>query len=295
MRPRDFCTQRQKSVRAERNGALEASAEFTASVGRGAARKGETQASADHVCLSERGYVEGLRLHGRIGGDSENRPVKMITGLSSSAIAVRIEVRRKSFEPGHVTVRPHPVLRIAERGGEISGAEIGDAVHACLEHVAVPAPESLRDAPVGAAAAERKTHYGIGRQLIIETGGTSTGAGGKVMGADPNGITGSAAGGAIAAAPHGPALLEGCQRSPRHRLLVHRRIGGGEVGRAAETGPALDERVPPGGRGLGHVRGSAPLRAGHGFSGYGNQKTSDLTTRKVGGVDVEIGLSGRDA
>jgi CHRD domain len=52
---------------------------------------------------------------------------------------------------------------LAERGGEISRAEIGDAVHACLEHVAVPAPEPLRDAPVGAAAAERKTHYSVGR------------------------------------------------------------------------------------------------------------------------------------
>src|SRR5215468_12058947 len=185
MRPRDFCTQRQNGARAERNGALEASAEFTASVGRGAAGKGEAQASAGHVCLIERRYLEGLRLHGRIGGDDEISPAKMITDLGSSAIAVRIEVRRKGFEPGHVTVRPHPVLRIAERCSEISGAEIGDAVHARLEHVAVPAPESLRDAPVGAAAAERKTHYGVGRQLIIETGGTSTGAGGKVMGADP--------------------------------------------------------------------------------------------------------------
>src|SRR5262249_47617889 len=211
MRPRDFCTQRQKSARAERNGALEASAEFTARVGRGAARKGEAQTSAGHVCLNERGYLEGLRLHGHIGGDGENRPAKMITGLGSSAIAVRIEVRRKGFSE-HVTVRPHPVLRIAERSGEISGAVIGDAVYACLEYVAVPAPESLRDAPVGAAAAERKSHYGVGRQLIIETRGTSTGAGGKVMGADPNGITGSAAGGPIAAAPHGPALLERCQR-----------------------------------------------------------------------------------
>ncbi len=87
----------------------------------------------------------------------------MITGLGSSAIAVRIEVRRKGFQPEHFTVRPHPVLRIAERGGEISWAEIGDAVHAYLEHVAVPAPEPLRDAPVGAAAAERKTHYSVGR------------------------------------------------------------------------------------------------------------------------------------
>src|SRR5262249_43908821 len=186
---------------------------------------------------------------GRIGGDGENRPAKMVTGLGSSAIAVRIEVRRKGFEPGHVTTRPHPVLRIAERGGEISWAEIGDAVHACLEHVAVPAPEPLRDAPVGAAAAERKTHYGVGRQLIIETGGTSTGAGGKVMGADPNGITGSAARGPIAAAPHGPALLERCQRSPRHRLLIYRRIGGGEVGGAAATRPAAHEPVHPGGEG----------------------------------------------
>ena len=126
-------------------------------VGRGAARKGEAQAIAGHVCLNKRGYVEGLHLHGRIGGDGENRPAKMITGLGSSAIAVRIEVRRK-FEPEHLTVRPHPVLRIAERGGEISGAEIGDAVQAYLEHVAVPAPQPLRDAPVGAAAAERKTH-----------------------------------------------------------------------------------------------------------------------------------------
>src|SRR5262245_35906190 len=89
MRPRDFCTQRQKGARTERNGALEASAEFTASVGRGAARKGKAQASAGHVRLNERGYLEGLRLHGRIGGDGENRPAKMITGLGSSAIAVR--------------------------------------------------------------------------------------------------------------------------------------------------------------------------------------------------------------
>src|SRR5262249_37405825 len=162
MRPRDFCTQRQKGARAERNGAVEASAEFTASVGRGAARKGKAQASAGHVCLNERGYLEGLRLHGRIGGDGENRPAKMITGLGSSAIAGRIEVRRK-FEPEPRTARSHPVLRIAERGGEISGAEIGDAVPACLDHVAVPAPEPLRDAPVGAAAAERKTHYSVGR------------------------------------------------------------------------------------------------------------------------------------
>jgi len=50
MRPRDFCTQRQKGGRAERNGAVEASAQFTASVGRGAARKGEAQAGAGHVC-----------------------------------------------------------------------------------------------------------------------------------------------------------------------------------------------------------------------------------------------------
>src|SRR5206468_1179551 len=127
-----------KGARAERNGAVEASAEFTASVGRGAARKGQAQAIAGHVCLNERGYLEGLRLHGRIRGDGENRPAKMITGLGSSAIAVRIEVRRK-FKPEHLTVRPHPVLRKAERGGEISGVEIGDAVHAYLEHVAVPA------------------------------------------------------------------------------------------------------------------------------------------------------------
>src|SRR6516164_6411897 len=163
MRPRDFCTQCQKGGRAERNGAVEASAEFTASIGRGAARKGEAQASGGHVCrLSERRYLEGLRLQGRIGGDGENRPAKMITGLGSSAIAVRIEVRRK-FGPEPRTVRSHPVLRIAERAGEISGAEIGDSVHACLEHVAVPAPEPLRDAPVGAAAAECKTNYSVGR------------------------------------------------------------------------------------------------------------------------------------
>jgi hypothetical protein len=71
----------------------------------------------------------GLAMAALIGfgqmGDGENRPVKMITGLGSSAIAVLIEVRRK-FEPEHLTVRPHPVLRIAERGGEISGAEIGE-------------------------------------------------------------------------------------------------------------------------------------------------------------------------
>ncbi len=122
------------------------------------------------------------------------------------------------------------------------------------------------------------------------------------MGADPNGITGSAAGGAIAAAPHGPALLEGCQRPPRHSLLVHRAaIGaGGEFGRlhaagAAEAGPAVDERVHHEGEELGHDLERALLRAGHGFSGYGRQKTPDLPTRKVGGVDVEIGLSGRDA
>src|SRR5207249_10739592 len=106
----------------------------------------------------------------------------------------------------------------------------------------------------------------------------------KVMGADPNGITGSAAGGPIAAAPHGPALLEGCQR----RLLVHR-------AGAAEAGPAVDERVHHEGEELGHDLERALLRAGHGFSGYGRQKTPDLPTRKVGGVNVEIGLSGRDA
>src|SRR5262249_54575455 len=111
------------------------------------------------------------------------------------------------------------------------------------------------------------------------------------MGADPNGITGSAARGPIAAAPHGPALLEGCPRSPRHRLLVHRRIGGGEFGRAAEAGPAVDERVHHKGEELGHDLERALLRAGHGFSGYGNQKTSDLTTRKVGWVGCSIGLS----
>src|SRR5262249_59435973 len=127
MRPRDFCTQRQKGGRAERNAAFEASAEFTASVGRGAARKGEAQASAGHVCLIERRYLEGLRLHGRIGGDGESSPAKMITGLGSSAIAVRIEVRRKGFEPGHVTARPPPVLRLAERGGGVSGAANGES------------------------------------------------------------------------------------------------------------------------------------------------------------------------
>src|SRR2546427_9639059 len=128
--------------------------------------------------------------------------------------------------------------------------------------------------------------------MISGPRGTSPGGGGKFRGADQKGTPGSAAGGPIPAAPHGPALLEGCQRPPRHWLLVHRR-GGREFGRKA--GPAVDERVHHEGEELGHDLERALLRAGHGFSGYGRQKTPDLPTRKVGGVNVEIGLSGRDA
>src|SRR5262249_60673197 len=120
----------------------------------------------------------------------------------------------------------------------------------------------------------------VGRELIAEPGGPPTGAGGKVRGADPTGIPGSAAGGPIAAAPPGPALLERCQRPPRHRLLVHRRIGGGDFGRAAEPGPAVDERVPHEGEERRHDLEAAPLRAPPGFSGYGRQKTPHLPLRE---------------
>src|SRR5262249_57783672 len=99
------------------------------------------------------------------------------------------------------------------------------------------------------------------------------------MRADPNGITGSAAGGPIAAAPHGPSLLERCQRP----LLVHRAAiaAGGEFGAAdaAEAGPAVDERVHHEGEELGHDLDRALLSAGHRFSGYRRPKTPHLPTR----------------
>jgi hypothetical protein len=51
------------------------------------------------------------------------------------------------------------------------------------DKLVVEAVVGLRQAPIGAAAAQREAHHGIGREVIVEARGTANGAGRQIMAA----------------------------------------------------------------------------------------------------------------
>src|SRR6516162_2720633 len=95
----------------------------------------------------------------------------------------------------------------SKRRGEIGRTPAGRAVDAGLEGIAFAATQSLRHAPVGAAAGEGETGYRIGREVIIEACRAARRARGQIMAADHCEIAGGAVAAAVGAAPRGPARL----------------------------------------------------------------------------------------
>ena len=70
----------------------------------------------------------------------------------------------------------HPVIGYRERGREIRCACAGGGIDAALECIAAAAAQSLRKAPIGAAAAERKAHHRVGRDAVVQARGKAGGA-----------------------------------------------------------------------------------------------------------------------
>ena len=116
------------------------------------------------------------------------------------------------------TVGRHPVLRIGEGGGEIGRTRAHGAVDAGLEGVAFAAPQPLREAPIGAAAGERKARRRVRRQAIVEAGGKPAVRAERSWLPSAS-VAAAAACAAEAAAPRAPAL-----REARRRRLGDRRL-----------------------------------------------------------------------
>src|SRR5262249_41515487 len=100
----------------------------------------------------------------------------------------------------------------------------GRTIEAGLEGVALAAAQPLRQAPIGAAAAQREAHHGIRREVIIEARRTANGAGRQIMAADDGYIPRRAISAALGTGPCRPAWLID-RRERRSRLLEHRGIG----------------------------------------------------------------------
>ena len=78
----------------------------------------------------------------------------------------------------------HPVIGEGEGRRQVGGARTGHAVDTGLEGVALAAAETVRQAPIGAAAGECHTHDGVGRDAIVEAAGKSRGARGEIVAAE---------------------------------------------------------------------------------------------------------------
>jgi len=94
-----------------------------------------------------------------------------------------------------------------EGPGEIGRPPAGCAVDASLEGIALAAAQPLRQVPIGAAAGERESQHGIGREVIIEARGNADRARGQIMTADHGEIARGVIAAAIGADPRRPATL----------------------------------------------------------------------------------------
>jgi hypothetical protein len=114
-----------------------------------------------------------------------------------------------------------------------------------LERVALAAAQPLREIPIGAAAREREANDRARREAIIEPGRAARRARGKIVAAHHREIACAAIAGAIACAPHAPALLEAwrLRRLFQYLCISERNVVGQlfALGRKADRGAT--ERV----------------------------------------------------
>ena len=141
------------------------------------------------------------------GVNPAEHPAQAIAAFEASADALRIEFRGEVIAGEGEPVSRHPVVGEGEGRREIGRAGTGGAVHAGLEGVALAATQTLRQAPIGAAAGEGKAHHRIGRQAIVEAAGDAHRARGHIVAADNGKVAAGAVAASIRPAPCGPVRL----------------------------------------------------------------------------------------
>lgn len=131
VRPGEAAVEHERLV-VEQGGRIEARAEFSAHIGGGRRRIGESETAAGQVVLAVSGRMKILGLHGAIGRHAERRQHAItIAGLQPGAVALPDKVRRKLIPQGGA-VGGEPMIGERQRAGNVDRPEPRDAVAADL-------------------------------------------------------------------------------------------------------------------------------------------------------------------